>query len=146
MWMLLTCLVAHALLADLMALPWWVPNLTVAGLVLAVVRSPQRWLALSALAGLFTILPAARLSAQMFASYLALGWVVKSISAQWDASDPRVLYLLAAAACMGMTLYAVWLDGLWLWPILGWALAHTALTILTVPIIQRLSLLSEQSQ
>ncbi len=132
------CMAAHALLANVVVSPWWVPNLTVAGLVLAVVRTPPRWFALSALAGLFAILFAVRFQGPIFVSYLILGWTVRSISAQWDANDSRVLCLLVGAACLLMTLYAVWLDGFWSWSLVGWILVHLIVTLLIVPVIRSL--------
>ena len=135
--LLLGCLLAHALLADLAAWPWWVPNLTVVGLVLAVVRRPERWVACSALAGLFATLCAVRVPGPIFVSYVVLGWTVRVIGTQWDTNEPRVRFLLVAAACLVTTLYAVWLDGLWSLAILGWIVVHTVVTTLLVPVIQR---------
>ena len=135
--LLFGCMAAHVLLAHVVAAPWWVPNLTVAGLVVAVIRTPHRWIALSALAGLFAILFAVRLAGPLFVSYFLLGGTVRAVTTQWDTSDPRALGLLVGAASLLMAGYLVWLDGLWSLPILAGLLAHTAVTTLLVPVLRR---------
>ena len=131
------CWLAHAMFAGLIPSPWWVPDLTLAGLVLAVGRRPARWLILSGAAGLFTIIWAVRFPLQILVGYLVIGGIVRALTRAWDATDVRVQSLMAGIASVAMTFGALWLDGLWSIAQLGLALVHAAVTALAVPVIQR---------
>jgi len=134
MGVLLGCLLAHALVAQLIPWPWWVPDITLVGLVLAVGRSPGQWLALSGLSGLWTVVWAVRFQGAVFIGYLALGWAVQALTRRWDATEVRVQAAMVAMASLFMTAGALWLDELWSWPLLGLAGAHVVMTCVTLPI------------
>ena len=69
---LAACLIAQALLTSAFSSSWWVPDLTLVGLVLAVARTPSRWFLLSVVAGVFTMAWAIRFPKQVFLFYVAL--------------------------------------------------------------------------
>ncbi len=135
---LAACLIAHALLASAIASPWWVPDLTVVGLVLTVARTPSRWFLFSVVAGLFTMGWAVRFPRQVFLSYVALGWVVQTLGRQWDATDLRVQVSLVGLASALLTVAGLWLDELWSLPLLGLSMIRIALTVLMVLCVRHL--------
>ena len=139
MWLLLSTLAAHALIARAVPSPWWVPDLTLVGLILAVARAPSRWLLLSAVAGLFTMAWAVRFPKQMFLSYVALGWVVQMLGRAWDATDLRVQLGMVGLASALLSLGGLWLDELWSFPLLGLSMVRVAMTVLAVPCVRHLA-------
>jgi len=128
MGMLLGCLMAHSLLAASVPSPWWVPNLTLAGLVLAIGRSSRRWLILSGVAGLWTAMWAVRFPEAVFLGYLGCGWLAQELSRRWDMAEARVQSGLVGMASLLMTVGTLWLEGLWSVPLLGLAGVHVAVT------------------
>ena len=135
---LVACLLAHALIAQTVSSPWWVPDLTLVGLVLAVGIRPARWLAASLVAALFSFLWAIRFSGQLFTGSLLCGWLASRVGTRWDATDVRVQALVALLACALMTFGMMWLENLWSLPLLSVALIHVAITGLCVPTVRRL--------
>ena len=129
------CLVAHVVLARLIASPWWVPDLTLVGLVLAVTRRPARWWLLSAVAGLLTMGWAVRSAGSIFAGYLLIGGAVRLAGHQWDATDLRIEAGLVGAASLMATLGTFWLGDVWSPLLLVFMGLHTALTCATVPLV-----------
>ena len=122
------CCLAHAGAMFAVAEPWWAPNLTMVGLVLAVARAPERWLVCSAAAALTTIVWAVRFPAAVAGTYLGAGWLVRWTAAQWDVSDALVQGTLVATLSGAMALSALWMHGLWSLPLVGAADAHVLLT------------------
>ena len=139
MLVLVAYLAAHALIAQIVPSPWWVPDLTLVGLIFTVARSPRHWLALSVLAGLFTLAGTVRFPGPIFMSYLVLGWIVQWLAGHWDVTDARVQYFMTGLASLAMTFGALWLDGLWSWPLVGLASVHVALTGFTAMGLRHLS-------
>ena len=135
---LAVCLIAHALLTSTFSSSWWVPDLTLVGLVLAVARTPSRWFLLSVVAGVFTMAWAIRFPNQVFLFYVALGWVVQLLGRQWDATDLRVQVGMVGLAGALLSLGALWLDELSSLPLLGLSMAHVATTVLAVPCVRHL--------
>ena len=131
------CVLTHALLAGLIPSPWWVPDLTLGGLVLAVSRMPRQWLGLAVVAGLFTVIWAVRFPQPVFISYLALGWTVQALAGYWDATDRWIQWVIATCASVVMTLGFIWVEDLWSLRLLGLAGAHVAITSLAVALVQR---------
>jgi hypothetical protein len=136
--MLAACMAAHLLVAELVPSPWWVPNLTLVGLVLAIERIPCNWLLLSGASGLFTMAWAVRFPIQVFVSYLACGWAVYLFVRHWDTDDLRVQCLAVAVASAAMAVEMLWLDDLWSFPMVGLVGLHATVTALSVPMMQRL--------
>ena len=135
--LLAACWLTHVLLAQVMPSPWWVPDVTLVGLVLSVTRSPSRWLLLSWLAGCSTLLWAVRYPAPLMAGAVAVGGSVRLLTAAWDAADARIQYLVMGLASGLTTLGAVWLEGCWSLSLLGLAAMHVLLTCLAFVILRR---------
>ena len=136
---MLGAMAAHAWLARAVSSPWVVPDLTLVGLVLSVAKTPVRWFACSVIAGLFMMGWAVRFPAQVFLSYVTLGWLVRALGRQWDATDPRVQTVMIGAASLLLTGGALWLEDLWSLSLFGWAMVRVALTVLAVPCARHLA-------
>lgn len=133
MLMLLGCAMLHVLLADMLPSPWWAPDLTTAGLVLAIAQRPRRWLLMSATVGLLMLLWTIRFPVQVFCGALVLGLATQFAATQWDLADVRVRCWLVGAATLLMSLWLFWLDDAVSVRILGWIVTRASLTALTVP-------------
>ena len=132
------CLAVHALLARLIPSPWWVLDLTLVGLVMAVSRQPGRWLLICAAAGLFASVWAVRIAWPIVAGALVCGGLVRLAAGRWDLADPRVqggtVVVLSALTTLGL----VWLERLWSWPIAALTVARIAMTGLSLRLLQGL--------
>jgi len=136
---LLGCAAAHLALALMSPSPWWVPDLTLVGLILSVGRFPSRWLGLSGAAGLLTMAWAIRSFGPMFAGYLLIGWATRVVGHRWDATDLRIESWLAGAGSLLLTLGAFWLDDQWSATLLLLMAVRTALTCATVGLVHHLA-------
>ena len=134
---LLSCASLHVLLAGVLPSPWWVPDLTTAGLVLAAAQRPQRWLVLSMTAGGLTILWAIRFPVQVFCGVCFLGLATQLAATQWDLTDVRVKRWLVGGATLLMSLWMFWLDEALSVRILGWIVTRSAFTALAAPWLMR---------
>ena len=132
------CLVAHALLARLIASPWWVPDLTLVGLVLGVSLRPRHWLMASVVAGLFMMLGAVRFPAQVFLGYVLCGTLVQLSAQRWDTTDGRIQGCVVLILSAFMTLGLLGLERLWSWPLLAFAAVRVAVTGLSLPCVRSL--------
>ena len=137
MLLLVSCLLVHAVLAALLPSPWWVPDVTLAGLIVAIGRSPHRWIGLSGVAGLLTVVWAVRFPQLILVGSLILGWIVQALAKQWDVTDFRLQCVMVAIASCLTTFGWLWLEGLWSIRLIGAALAHVLVTSLSVPLIRR---------
>ena len=137
MGLLAACLALHLLAVQIVGSSWWVPHLTLIGLVLAVAQAPARWLRPSLVAGIAMSLWAIRFPGQIVLSYLLAGWLVRWAAGQWDARDARVQLALIAGACAGMTAGTLWLERLWSLPLAGLAVWQVASTCAVLPIVRR---------
>jgi hypothetical protein len=126
----------HAVLASILPSPWWVPNLTVIGLVLAVGHAPRRWPLFSAIAGLLAMVWAIRFPWLVMGAFLALGFSVKTLANHWDATDIRVQALVVLAGMTAMIGCILWFESIWSIPLLGLAAVHIAATYFSLPIIR----------
>ena len=135
---LLGCLMLHALCAAVAPSPWWVPNLTLVGLVMAIQRAPHRWPTASVIAGLFTVLWAVRFPVPLLAGSLGLGALVRWLNTQWDLDDPRVQDVVMTCGSGIISAGLLWLDGLWSPTIAGWVVVHVAVTVLLARFVRRL--------
>ena len=133
MLVLIAAYLAHLFIARYAVSPWWIPDITLVGLLLAIGKTPERWLSLSLIAGLLMVLWAVRFPAQVFASYLAGGWAIRTISTRWDVTDLRVQCVIAALAGGVMRVWGLWLDNLWSVALLGLASLQALLTGCCVP-------------
>ena len=136
---LVGCAVAHLALAMISPSPWWVPDLTLVGLILSVGRAPARWLAFSVLAGLITAVWAVRFPGQLVAGYLLIGWVSQLLSRHWNAADLRIECLHAAAGSLFLMVGMLWLEDLWLLRLLLLTVLRAAVTCGAVPLVHRVA-------
>ena len=139
MGLLLGCGLAHLVAARLAASPWWVPDLTLVGLVLAVWRAPERWILYAVTAGLLMLVWAVRFPAQVFFAYVGCGSLARLAVGQLASPDGRFQVLvttLLATALMGALL---WLETLWSVSLIGLALGRVALTGLSVVVVKHLT-------
>lgn len=136
---LLGCSAAHLALAAASPSPWWVPDLTLVGLVLSVGRAPTRWLPLSIFAGLVTMVWAVRFPGQLFTTYLLIGWASQIVARHWDATDVRIECLHVAAGSLILMVGMVWLDDLWSPRLLVLTALRVALTCSVVPLVHHLA-------
>ncbi len=135
---LVVSLLIHALWASVGPSSWWVPNVTLVGLIFSVARAPTQWLWLSMVAGLWLMVWAIRFPVPVMMSALLLGWLVSFLAKHWDATDLRVQWVLATTASFLSVLAMLWLDGFWSVSLLGLACGHSLLTGLVVPIARSL--------
>ena len=126
------CLLAHLVLVGVVSSPWWVPDLTLVGLMLATVKTPHRWLAYSGIAGLVTLSWVVRDRWPLLLSYLALGGFLRVVRRHWDVTDVRVQCVVSGLAASVLTGGAMWLEDLWSIPLLGLATVHVVMTVLAV--------------
>lgn len=136
---LIGCLLVHALLAEVIPWPWWVPNLTLVGLILAIGATPRRWLIYSLIAGMVSVVWVVRFPGPTLLGYLAVGWMIQALAKLWDASDARVQSLMVGLAALLFTGAALWLDMLWSLPLAGLLAIHVAITCATLPLARRFS-------
>ena len=125
---LLLSMASHLVATQLLP-PWWVPDLTLIGLVVVIIRTPRRWLTYSALAGLFTMCWVARDPVPIGLAYGVVGWVTQLLMQEWDLGDPRLACGVVAAACAAMTLGLLWLEDLWSAVMIGWFMIRVTVTI-----------------
>ena len=136
---LIMSLLAHVVVAGVAPSPWWAPNLTLVGLILAIVQTPTRWLLLSGVAGLWAMVWAIRFPVPILMSYLLLGWVAQVLARSWDVRDLRVQCVMAVIGSLITTLEALWLDDLWSLPLLGLLSVQVVVTTLALPCTRRLT-------
>ena len=74
------CAVGHVALDGLIASPWCVPDLTLVGMILVVMRAPSAWWAASLAAGFLTAAWAIRGAPSIFVLYLAAGWSLAAMA------------------------------------------------------------------
>ena len=136
------CLLAHWLLARFVPWPWWVPNLTLAGLMLAIVKRPGQWLPLALVAGFFASLWTVRASGGILVSYLAAGALMQAMARRWDLEHGRVQWWLAGAGTFVFSLAVIWLEAIPVLPVLGLVIGHAAVTCAALPLARRLAAVS----
>ena len=131
------CLVAHHVLALIVPSPWWVPDLTLVGLILAVTSTPRQWPLLSGLAGFLTMLWAIRNPQPVALAYGGLGGVVAWITRRLDASDVRVQCFIVGSAGLLLSLGALWFEDLWSLPLVGAMGIRIVMTTGMVPVVRK---------
>jgi hypothetical protein len=132
----LFCVVAHVVMDGVIPSSWWVPDLTLVGLVVATARAPARWLLWSGLAGLVVSVWAARFAAAVFGGYLILGWGLRALAKRWDTTDLRLECLLVAGGVFVLTAGLAWLDGAWSPLLFGLVMGRAAMTTLTLLVMR----------
>lgn len=134
---LLVCLLLHVALSTIISSPWWVPDLTLVGLMLAIFASPRAWLWYAAVAGLATMVWAVRFPLPIVMSYLIVGMIAQLLTRQWDATDVRVQSLVVSAGSLLMTAGLLWLDNRISFRLAGLVMIHVVMTGFSALIIRR---------
>ncbi len=129
--------IGHLALAQLVWASWFVPDLTTVGMVINIGRAPKRWWVWSALAGMLTILWVARMPILIYAVYFGLGALLRFSTGQWNANDARVQSLQVLLAVFSLGLLFCWIDGLWSWTMLAFALARAIVTAFALLLLRR---------
>lgn len=130
--LLLGFLLAHAVLAQAPVSPWWVPNLTLVGMVLAIGRHPERWAVWAGLAAVWTMVWAVRMPWLAGLCSLGCGWGARGLCEAWETSDVRMQSLAVGLASLIMTVALLWADRLWSLPVAGMAVVHVGMTVAVV--------------
>ena len=130
------CVLTHVVMAGLAPSPWWVPDLTLIGLILGIVMRPQRWLPLSLIAGLFMSSLAVRFPEAIFASYVVVGVTLRVLATEWQVQDVRVETVATGTAAAFVTLLGLWLDRSWSLAVLGMAGGRVALTCAAMLVVR----------
>lgn len=132
------CLIAHELFARLIPSPWWVPDVTLVGVVLMTGSARRDWIVLVAVAGLVSSLWAIRVSGLIVMEYLLLGGILQLVARYWDVTDLRMQCVVSGMASAAMTGSLLWVDRLHSIPLLALASVHVAMTCLVVPVVRSL--------
>ncbi len=130
------CVAAHVVLVQIVGSPWWVPNLTLVGLVLSVAAFPSRWFWLSAIAGWVMMLWTIRYSGLVMATFLVVGWVVRVLARHWDVTNVHVQRWVVGGASVVIAGGALWSEQLWSLWLLGALCVHVVLTIAAVSLLR----------
>ena len=133
---LLGCVLMHLLVASLVGSPWWVPNLTMVGLVFAVATVPSQWLVLSGVAAVVTTLLTVRMTGLLVSGYLLLGWGLQVLATLWDLTDLRVQCLVVGTASLLIAGGALLVEGPWTPAIVGALCGYLAITCVTIPLLR----------
>jgi hypothetical protein len=132
MMILLGFLLAHAVLAQAPVSPWWVPDLTLVGMVLAIGRHPERWAVWAVMAAGWAMVWAIRMPWLVGLSYLGSGWGVRGLCRAWETSDVRMQSLATGAASLVLTAVLLWTDRLWSLPVAGLAVGRMGMTVVVL--------------
>ncbi|MBI4598355.1 MAG: hypothetical protein HY737_08160 [Candidatus Omnitrophica bacterium] len=130
---------AQLLLVQVLPSPWWVPDLLVVALVVAMSAQPNRWVALSAAAGLCQSVWAVRFPWHIVMSYVGVGWLAMLAHARWNAADWRVQALAVGAGVAMVTAVGLGLDALWSLDAIGLAGVRVGLTVLSFFLLRRIA-------
>jgi len=127
-------LIAYALqvfLSQIISDIWWVPNLTLVGLVVGFSRNPARWLSLSSLCGILAMAWAIRSAAWVLLSYWMVGLVLRQVSFRWYVSDLRNQLLFCGIGAVWCAAGLIVADGLVSSQTMFLLLAHVLSTVLS---------------
>ena len=130
------CLALHALTAMVMPSAWWVPNITLVAMSVAITARPRAWFPMGLAAGWFMTAWAVRHTTTLLIGYLILAGAIAWLAQRWELTEPRTQRRVVAAGAGAMTCWLLWLDHLWSLPVLGWSILHVAATTLIVPLLQ----------
>lgn len=135
----LSCLLIHLGLVTAAASTWWIPNVTLLALILAVARHPTRWLGPALLTAFAIVVWAVRDAREVFLAPLAIAGIVRLLVQHWDGHDLRVQILLVTAGVLAWNLTGLWLDGAWERSMLQLLIAQPVLTGASVPLVRALA-------
>lgn len=134
--MLGACLAAHVIAAQVIPSPWWVPNLTLMGLVLASGRSPRHAGWFGACAGLAAMLWAARAIWLVLLGSLLAGLAIHRLGVHWNLNEPRVQVSLTGLLMAVLMAVTLWLDQAWSVPVVGLAVVQVMVTGATLWVLR----------
>lgn len=130
-------LLLQAVLGWVIPGPWSAPDLVLIAVVLAIVRQPQRWVALCALGGFGVSLWTVRAPWATVAWWLALGGLMRWAAPRWDLSTRALQYAVVGSACLGLSILGIGVRPPWTPELIGGMLWHVAVTLLCVPMVSR---------
>src|SRR3989338_3153440 len=122
----------HLIAALFIPSPWFVPNFSVVGLVLAVSHKPSSWFAFALLCGLLSALWVIRSPVPVMMSYVAIGWVVQMLGSQVDVRRLDFQYLMVGISTLIVTLSGLWLSGIYSFPLLALIILNVIISSLSV--------------
>lgn len=126
--LLVGCFLLHVLAVQVITAVWWVPDLTVIGLMASIGRMPRRWLLYAGTAGVLSGLWSPRLQAPLLAGYLLCGALLRLLAGRWDLSDGRVQSVGAVIASGALAAGMGWSLETWSWRVAALSGLHAALT------------------
>ena len=126
----------QGILVQLLPWAWGVPDLTLIAFVLTVGAAPQRWVMLSTVAGLLTVVWMIRAPTQLLVSYLLFGGMIRLLSGRWDVADQRVQVLLAGFGSVVTLMATLWQEDAWSLSLVGGLGLRAVMTGLAVPVIR----------
>lgn len=124
----LGCVILHLILAPLAQSPWWVPQLTLLGMLIGILKRPKAWFLLSLLTAWVMNFWTIRLGYSLCFMLLAIGFIEQWILSRWELNDAPPRLLLFTAAVVLADLGMIWLEDSWSWTQLGLCLLHAAVT------------------
>jgi len=126
----------HLALGRWVPSPWFMPDLTVTGMVLAILLLPERPVSPAILSGALTMLFSVPHSLAAGVMYPLVGGLVKYAAHQWDLSQPRRQRAVVVAAQALLLFLTVPLRTRWTGELFWLSLVHLSLTALCVPVIR----------
>ena len=135
--LLLAGAAAQAVLASFAPSPWWVPDLTLLALLVAVADAPPRWLLYGALAGWLSGVWMAQDAWVVVAAHIVLAAVIRIGTQMWDLTDRRIQRLCVGTLSLALWSSLAWLQDAWSLPMAGGLLLRSGLTVLALPLVAR---------
>ena len=116
--------------------PWFMPDLTVTSMVLAILLLPGRPFSPAAAGGLAVMLTAVHHPLLMGTAYAAAGGLIKLGADQWDLTPPALQHAAVLAAQALLLAVAFVLSVPLTWDICLLAAAHLLITAMGVPLVR----------
>ena len=123
-------LILHALAAAIIPSAWWVPDVTLIGLIMTVAAAPAQWWVGSGCAMLLTLAWTIRHATLLCGGWWLIGWGCHHLVRYWDLTDGPLQPVGIGVISVGMTTARLWLEGAWSFPLLGLSVLHAAITAL----------------
>ncbi len=135
----LFCALLHLFLAQLVSSAWLIPQLTLVGMISAILQRPRAWLLFSLLSAWVMSFWAIRLGYSFSLLFVLLGFIEQWILQRWELNSVSSRLLLVALTGLSMDLLMVWLEDCWSWAQLGLCFYHATITAGTaIPVFWRI--------
>lgn len=119
----------HQVCVLVVPLGWWVPNLTLLGLVAATWARPARWASYAMVAALSVLPWGGSTCVPVMGLYGVIGWAVWLTWEHLELQDRRLQTALVAAAALVLTTGMLMAKGAGSWVLWGWGLVHVLVTV-----------------